>query len=352
MKSLSPVRQKVFEKSVILPPMHQNFLYQIFIEMQKGSPTSFLGVMRHKEFFDRNVMLQPHLPPPSFAWQFSTPEVFWNADVFPYETYRYCEKKVQRWMVKSSSDARISPYPKFSEIQNGYTTKFIGTMRHKKNWKNPWCSPALLCEKIFDTRFFLESGKGSHTIFYGTMRRKTLDGKSWYPHIMHDFFRYPKVSETRKCSPMCSLTTVRQKILTKPWCPLPPIHDSFLIQFFLKYRCLHLRFFSALWDYLFSLENWDTLTPAPSSSLNFFITRNFLKNRRVLLWKFPVMRNKNFDKPVIHPTPMHDKLLYQNSFEIQMCSPTNFIGTVKKFKGEKWYPLLMHEFFYTGKVLK
>ena len=46
-------------------------------------------------------------------------------------------------------------------------------------------------------------------------------------------------------------------------------------------------------------------------------------------------RQKVFDKPVIHPTPMHEKILYQKSFEIQMCSPTNFIGGVKKNSSEK-----------------
>ena len=46
-------------------------------------------------------------------------------------------------------------------------------------------------------------------------------------------------------------------------------------------------------------------------------------------------RQKVFDKPVIHPTPMHEKFLYHNSFEIQMCSPTNFIGTVEINSREK-----------------
>ena len=46
-------------------------------------------------------------------------------------------------------------------------------------------------------------------------------------------------------------------------------------------------------------------------------------------------RQKVFDKPVIHPTPMHENILYQKSFEIQMCSPTNFIGVVKKNSSEK-----------------
>ena len=46
-------------------------------------------------------------------------------------------------------------------------------------------------------------------------------------------------------------------------------------------------------------------------------------------------RQKVFDRPVIHATPMHEKFLYQNSFEIQMFSPTNFIGTVKINSREK-----------------
>ena len=239
-------------------------------------------------------------------------------------------------MVKSSSDARISPYPKFSEIQNGYRTKFIGTMRHKKSRKNPWCCPALLCEKNHRYENFLESEKGSHTIFYVSMRRKTFDGKSWYPHIMHEIFRYPKVSEIPKCSPMCSLTTMSQKLLTKPWCPPPLIHDSFLLQFYLKYRCLPLRFFSAPWDYLFSTENWDTLTPAPSSSLNFFINRSFLKNRRVLLWCFLAMRDKNFST-----NPLYTPLLCMKNFYIRShlkyrCVPLRILSALwKKIQGRK-----------------
>ena len=88
MKFFSAVRQNFFGKTVILPPMHQILLYQIFFEMQNGSPTSFLGVMRHKKFFDRTVMSSLPPLPPSCEWQFSTSEFFWNTDVFPCEIYR------------------------------------------------------------------------------------------------------------------------------------------------------------------------------------------------------------------------------------------------------------------------
>ena len=147
MKFFSPVRQKVFKKSVILPPMHQNFLYQIFFEMQKGSPTSFLGVLRHKEFFDRNVM-SPRPPPPailcktvfdtrsflkyrcvplrdlSLVWKksstvngeilfwcknFSIPEIFWNTERLHDEVYRYYETQ------KESEKPVMLPRPTMRE---------------------------------------------------------------------------------------------------------------------------------------------------------------------------------------------------------------------------------------------
>ena len=64
MKFFSPVRQKVFEKSVILRPMQQKIFCISFFWKQNNSPTNFLGVMRHKKIFDRTVMSQPPSRPP------------------------------------------------------------------------------------------------------------------------------------------------------------------------------------------------------------------------------------------------------------------------------------------------
>ena len=104
MKFFSPVRQKVFEKSVILRPMHQKFLCQIFFWKQKNSPTNFLGVMKHKEFFDRNVMS----PPPTRALLCMTifgTRSFLKCRCVPLRDLSLVWKKVQRWMVKTSCDA-------------------------------------------------------------------------------------------------------------------------------------------------------------------------------------------------------------------------------------------------------
>ena len=191
MKFFSPVRQKVFEKSVIFPPMHQNFLYQIFFEMQKGSPTSFLYVMRHKEFFDRTVM-SPPLPP-------GLP----MHDKFPHQKFfeiQICSPTIFIVSVKKSSTVngenllwciKISA-PEFfwnTERLNGYTTKFIGTMRHKKNRKNLWCSPALLCEKFFDTRIFSNQRKALIRFFTALWDKKLSRENRDSPILCMNFFR-------------------------------------------------------------------------------------------------------------------------------------------------------------------
>ena len=56
---------KFFRKNCDTPSYASNFAVSVFFEMQKGSPTSFLGVMWHKEFLDRTVMSSPpHSRPP------------------------------------------------------------------------------------------------------------------------------------------------------------------------------------------------------------------------------------------------------------------------------------------------
>ena len=60
----------------------------------------FFGPVREK-IFDKTVKL-----PPSFAWKFSIPEFFRNTEGFSYEFYRHCETKIfQRSLVISPSYA-------------------------------------------------------------------------------------------------------------------------------------------------------------------------------------------------------------------------------------------------------
>ena len=91
-----------------------------------------------------------------FFWciKFSIPEIFWNTEGLHDEVYRYYETQ------KESEQPVMLPRP---------------IMRESFRYEN-----------------FLESEKDYDTIFYGTMRRKTFDRKSWYPHIMHEFCSIPE----------------------------------------------------------------------------------------------------------------------------------------------------------------
>ena len=58
--------------------------------------------------------------------------------------------------------------------------------------EKPVMLPRHSMRENFRCKIFLESEKGSHTIFYGTTGQKTLDRKSWYPLIMHEFYSIPQ----------------------------------------------------------------------------------------------------------------------------------------------------------------
>ena len=160
---------------------------------------------------------------------------------------------------------------------------------------------------------------------------------------------------------------------------------------FLKHRSVHQCIFFLLWDKTF-WQNRDTLPllsmrvfyinffwntvvfpyeffrhcetncfrrkieilyPAPSLSITFFITRKFLKNRRVPLWSFPVMRDRNFSTNLYTPHSYSWKICISEFIRNTDVFPYDFYQHCENnFKGERWYPLLIHKFFYNGNILK
>ena len=80
---------------------------------------------------------------PFLCVNFSGLDFFWNTEGFSYGFFWYCETKI--------------------------LTKTCET------------TPLLLSYKIFDTRNFSETQKGSSTNFFGTVRQNSFCGKSWYP---------------------------------------------------------------------------------------------------------------------------------------------------------------------------
>ena len=155
------------------PPLHDNFRHQKFLK-DKCVPLRDLSLVWKKSSTVNGEIL-------FWCIKFSIPDFFWN-----------------------------------TELLNGYTTKFIGTMSHKKNRESPWCSPALLFEKIFDTSYFSNQRKTMIRFFTALWDEKLSTENRDTPILCMNFVRYPKIFETPKCSPMYIFTTVRQKFLTKP----------------------------------------------------------------------------------------------------------------------------------------
>ena len=97
----------------------------------------------------------------------------------------------------------------------------------------------------------------------------------------------------------------------------------------------------------------EIIYPAPSWSITFFITSKFLKNRRVHLWSFPVMRDRNFSTNLYTPHSYSWKNCISKFIRNTDVFPYEFYQHCEnQFKGEKWYPLLIHKFFYKGNILK
>ena len=88
MKFFSAVRQNFFGKTVILPPMHQILLYQVFFWNAEGFPYQFSRCYVTQRISRQNCDVVTPPFPPSCERQFSTREVFWRTDVFPYEISR------------------------------------------------------------------------------------------------------------------------------------------------------------------------------------------------------------------------------------------------------------------------
>ena len=151
------------------------------------------------------------------------------------------------------------------------------------------------------------------------------------PPLIHKFFSIPEIfwkTETFIYKAF-RFGPVRQKISTKPWCPLlcMKIFDE---RIFLKHQIVLQWNISVKWDKIFSAENRDT--PPPLLSIKFFsLPENFWNTE----W-FPgevfsgLSDKKNSTKLWSFPPILLDNFQYQNSFETQKCSPTNFTGTVRQ----------------------
>ena len=114
-----------------------------------------------------------------------------------------------------------------------------------------------LCIKFFNTRSYLKHWMVPPRIFFGTVRRKISDGKTWNPpSLIHNFFPYQKLSETQKGPLTKIFAPVGQKIIEKAMMP-PPMHQNFRYQnFFEPQKGSPTKFFGTVRQKIFDRKSW------------------------------------------------------------------------------------------------
>ena len=224
-----------------------------------------------------------------------------------------------------------------------------------------------------------ETLKGSFTKFFGTVRQKIFDGKTWYPLVCIKFFETPSFLKHRRdphgIFRHYETKNFRRKNVIPPFSSI----KLFETKNFLKNSRIPLRKFSALWDIEISSENRDM---PPLIHKFFSIPENF-RNTEGFLYKafrFGPVRQKVRTKPWCPPpsyawkfsmkelfwnttkvfsneifrysetqtsTENRDTPPFIQTFSIPEIIatvkdyPTESFGTVRQkiFDGKSWYPL-------------
>ena len=259
-------------------------------------PTKFFGTVRQK-IFDENLWY------PLLCIKFFDTPNFLKHWRNAHEIFRHCEtKNFRRKIVIPPILHKIFRYPKFSETLKGCPRNFFGTVRLKIFDGKTWYP--LVCIKFFDTPNFLKHWRDAHEIFRHC-ETKNFRRKIVIPPIMHKIFRYPKFSETLKGCPRNFFGTVRQKIFDgKTWYPLVCIKFFDTPNFLKHWRDAH-EIFRHCETKIFRLK----IVICPLLSINFFRYQktsgkqkgSFTKLFLSVLWDKKFRQDR--DAP---PPPMHE----------------------------------------------
>ena len=151
------------------------------------------------------------------------------------------------------------------------------------------------------------------TKFFGTVRPKIFNGKTWYPLVWIKFFDTPNFlkhwRDAHEFFWHCETKNFRWKNV------IPPLSSIKLFETrnFLKNSRSPLRNFSALWDIKISTESRDM----PPLIHNSFSIPEILWKTEGFLYKdfrFGPVRQKIFDKAVIPPPPFIHKTFRNQKF--------------------------------------
>ena len=212
--------------------------------------------------------------------------------------------------------------------------------------------------KIFRYQKYSETPKGSTTKFFGTVRQKNFDGKSWYPPPLlsltffdtRDFLKHRKVPR-RNFSALWDKKFCRRKLDTPP----PLIHKLFGYRKFseTQHRTVPLRNFSALWDKkIFDGKSWYypplliQLFSVPESNATVKDSPTEISG---------TVRQKIFEKSWYSPPPLSRNFFATGNFwsTEEKVSSTKCFGSVRQkiFDGKSWHNPLKHKLFRYPKLM-
>ena len=124
---------KIFRRKIVIPPIvHKNFSIPQFFKKIQGMLKKFFGRKRQKNFRQKTVI------PPIMHKFFQYLKVSETLKGCP-QNFRHCEtKKFRRENVIPLSMHRFFQYPNFSQNIEGMLTKFFGTVRPKYLEAKTW----------------------------------------------------------------------------------------------------------------------------------------------------------------------------------------------------------------------
>ena len=191
--------------------------YQKFLGKQNLSCTKiFVSVL-----WDKRKSMKSWRPPPSFAWQFSIKEFFWNATVFSNEIFRNCQTKFfRRKNLKPPIMNKIFRCPKFSKTFKGCPRIFSALWDPNFSTKSviPFSST-----KLFETRNFLKNRRIPLRNFSTLWDMKILTENRDMRPPTHKSLSIPEFFWKTEgfLYKQFPFGPVKQMILAKPWCPPP-----------------------------------------------------------------------------------------------------------------------------------
>ena len=124
----------------------------------------------------------------------SKPETFSKTVGLPYENFRHWETYKFRLKIVICPLVSINffRYQKVSGKQKGsFTKNFVSVLWDKKKSTKSWCPPPLPMHENFRQKQFSETPNCCPMKFFGTVRQKLSDGKTWHHLSRNKFFDTP-----------------------------------------------------------------------------------------------------------------------------------------------------------------